>query len=123
MKFPAELKYSKQHLWVKMDGDVAVVGITDFAQNSLGDLVYFGLPETGDTVTAGESFGEVESVKSNSELVSPVSGTITEVNEALMDAPDDVNLAPYRHWIIKVEDPSGLEDLLDAQDYQAFCEQ
>lgn len=123
MKFPAELKYSKQHLWVKMDGDVAVVGITDFAQNSLGDLVYFGLPETGDTVTAGESFGEVESVKANSELVSPVSGTITEVNEALMDAPDDVNLAPYRHWIIKVEDPSGLEDLLDAQDYQAFCEQ
>ena len=123
MKFPAELKYSKQHLWVKMDGDVAVVGITDFAQNSLGDLVYFGLPETGDTVTAGESFGEVESVKANSELASPVSGTITEVNEALMDAPDDVNLAPYRHWIIKVEDPSGLEDLLDAQDYQAFCEQ
>ena len=123
MIFPAELKYSKQHLWVKMDGDVAVVGITDFAQNSLGDLVYFGLPETGDTVTAGESFGEVESVKANSELVSPVSGTITEVNEALMDAPDDVNLAPYRHWIIKVEDPSGLEDLLDAQDYQAFCEQ
>ena len=123
MKFPAELKYSKQHLWVKMDGDVAVVGITDFAQNSLGDLVYFGLPETGDTVTAGESFGEVESVKANSELVSPVSGTIAEVNEALMDAPDDVNLAPYRHWIIKVEDPSGLEDLLDAQDYQAFCEQ
>ena len=123
MKFPAELKYSKQHLWVKMDGDVAVVGITDFAQNSLGDLVYFGLPETGDTVTAGESFGEVESVKANCELVSPVSGTITEVNEALMDAPDDVNLAPYRHWIIKVEDPSGLEDLLDAQDYQAFCEQ
>ena len=65
----------------------------------------------------------MESVKANSELVSPVSGTITEVNEALMDAPDDVNLAPYRHWIIKVEDPSGLEDLLDAQDYQAFCEQ
>ena len=123
MKYPAELKYSKQHLWVKMDGDVAVVGITDFAQDSLGDLVYFGLPETGDTVTAGEAFGEVESVKTNSELVSPVSGTVSEVNEALMDAPDDVNMAPYRHWIIKVESPTGLENLMDAQNYQAFCEQ
>lgn len=123
MNCPADLKYSKHHLWVKMDGEVAVVGISDFAQDSLGDVVFLGLPQEGDTVTAGESFGDVESVKASSELISPVSGSISAVNEDLADTPDDLNLAPYRHWIIKVEGVTGTEELMDAQAYQEFCAQ
>lgn len=122
MNFPAELKYSKQHLWVKMDGDVAVVGITDFAQDALGGIVFINLPQEGDAAAAGESFGDVESVKTSSELISPVSGTICGVNEDLADMPDDLNLGPYRHWIIKVSQVSGTQELLDADAYRAFCE-
>ena len=88
MNFPAELKYSKSHEWVKMDGDVAVIGISDFAQDALGDVVFINLPAEGDSVTAGESFGDVESVKAVSDVICPVSGTICEVNEALADAPE-----------------------------------
>ena len=88
MKIPAELKYSNDHEWVRMDGDVAVVGVSDFAQDALGDLVFVNLPEVGDTVTAGEPFGDVESVKAVSDLLSPVSGIICEVNEELLDAAD-----------------------------------
>lgn len=121
MNFPAELKYSKQHLWVKMDGDVAVVGITDFAQDALGGIVFINLPQEGDAAAAGESFGDVESVKTSSELISPVSGTICDVNEDLVDMPDDLNLGPYRHWIIKVSQVSETQELLDADAYRAFC--
>ena len=102
MNFPAELKYSKSHEWVKMDGDVAVIGISDFAQDALGDVVFINLPAEGDSVTAGESFGDVESVKAVSDVVCPVSGTICEVNEALADAPETLNSDPYGAWIIKV---------------------
>lgn len=121
MNFPAELKYSKQHLWVKMDGDAAVVGITDFAQDALGSIVFINLPQEGDAAAAGESFGDVESVKTSSELISPVSGTICAVNEDLADMPDDLNLGPYRHWIIKVDQVSATQELLDADAYRAFC--
>ena len=110
MNFPAELKYSKSHEWVRMDGEIAVVGISDFAQDALGDAV-----------TAGESFGDVESVKAVSDIISPVSGTICAVNEALADAPETLNSDPYGAWIIKVEGIGGTEELLDAAAYEAHC--
>ena len=121
MNFPAELKYSKDHEWVKMDGDVAVIGISDFAQDALGDLVFINLPEVGDAVTAGEAFGDVESVKAVSDLMSPVSGTVAEINEELLDAPESLNSDPYGAWIIKVEGVGATEELLDAAAYEAFC--
>ena len=116
MNFPAELKYSKSHEWVRMDGEIAVVGISDFAQDALGDVVFINLPAEGDAVTAGESFGDVESVKAVSDIISPVSGTICAVNEALADAPETLNSDPYGAWIIKVEGIGGTEELLDAAD-------
>ena len=121
MNFPAELKYSKDHEWVKMEGDVAVIGISDFAQSELGDLVFINMPEVGDAVNEGEAFGDVESVKAVSDLMSPVSGTVAEINEDLLDAPENLNSDPYGAWIIKVEGVSGGEDLLDAAAYEAFC--
>ena len=122
MNFPAELKYSKSHEWVSMDGDVAVVGISDFAQDALGDVVFINLPEVGDDVTAGDPFGDIESVKAVSDLISPVSGTVCAVNEELLDAPELVNQDPYDAWIIKVDNISKEEDdMLDAEAYEAFC--
>ena len=121
MNYPAELKYSKSHEWVKMEGDVAVIGISDFAQNALGDVVFVNLPSVGDAVTAGAAFGDVESVKAVSDLVSPVSGEIVEVNEALADAPEALNSDPYGSWIIKVSGITDTEELLDADAYEAFC--
>ena len=121
MNFPAELKYSKDHEWVKMDGDVAVIGISDFAQSELGDLVVINMPEVGDSVTEGEAFGDVESVKAVSDLMSPVNGTVAEINEELLDSPELLNSDPYGAWIIKVEGASGGDDLLDAAAYEAFC--
>ena len=121
MNFPAELKYSKSHEWVKMDGDVAVIGISDFAQDALGDVVFINLPGEGDSVTAGEAFGDVESVKAVSDIISPVTGVICAVNEDLADAPENLNSAPYGAWIIKVENITGQEDLLDAAAYEALC--
>ena len=121
MNFPAELKYTKDHEWMVMEGDIAVVGISDFAQDALGDVVFINLPEVGDTVTAGESFGDVESVKAVSDLVSPVSGTIVAINEELVDAPEMLNSDPYGTWIIKVEGVTAQEELLDAAAYEAFC--
>ena len=118
MNFPAELKYSKSHEWVRMDGEIAVVGISDFAQDALGDVVFINLPTEGDAVTAGESFGDVESVKAVSDIISPVSGTICAVNEALADAPETLNSGA---WIIKVEGIVGTEELLDAAAYEAHC--
>jgi len=121
MNYPAELKYSKSHEWVKMEGDVAVIGITDFAQDALGDVVFVNLPSVGDAVTAGAAFGDVESVKAVSDLVSPVSGEIVEVNEALADEAEALNSDPYGSWIIKVSGITDTEELLDADAYEAFC--
>ena len=121
MNFPAELKYSKDHEWVKFEGDIAIIGISDFAQDALGDVVFVNLPGEGDEATAGEAFGDVESVKAVSDLVSPVSGTIIAVNEELADAPETLNSDPYGAWIIKVEGVTAQEELLDAAAYEAFC--
>ena len=122
MNFPAELKYSKDHEWLKMlDDTTALVGITDFAQSELGDLVFINLPQEGDAVNAGEPFGDVESVKAVSDLVCPVTGTICAVNEELADSPENLNSDPYGAWIIKVEGVAGQEELLDAAAYEAFC--
>ena len=121
MNYPVELKYTKDHEWLKMEGDIAVVGITDFAQDALGDVVFINLPEVGDTVTAGESFGDVESVKAVSDVNSPVTGVVLEINEELIDSPELLNEDPYGAWIIKVENVTGEEDLLTAAAYEAFC--
>lgn len=121
MNYPAELKYSKDHEWIKMEGDVAVIGISDFAQDALGDVVFVNLPQEGDAVNAGEPFGDVESVKAVSDLVCPVTGTICAVNEELADSPENLNSDPYGAWIIKVQGVSGQEELLDAAAYEAFC--
>jgi len=123
MNFPAELKYSKDHEWVKFEGDTVVIGISDFAQDALGDVVFVNLPGEGDEATAGAAFGDVESVKAVSDLVSPVSGTIVAVNEELADAPEMLNSDPYGAWIIKVEGVTASEELLDAAAYEAFCQQ
>lgn len=123
MNIPAELKYSNDHEWICMDGDVAVIGISDFAQNELGDLVFVNLPEVGDTVSAGDAFGDVESVKAVSDLLCPVSGTVCAINEELLDAPEKINEDPYGAWMIKVESPEVPDDLMDAAAYEAFCQE
>ena len=121
MNFPAELKYSKSHEWLKEEDGVSVIGISDFAQDALGDVVFVNLPEVGDDTAAGEAFGDVESVKAVSDLISPVSGTVCEVNEDLLDQPELLNEDPYGTWIIKVETVTDTEELLDAAAYVAFC--
>ena len=121
MAIPNELRYTKDHEWLKEEDGVAVIGITDFAQNALGDVVFINLPEAGDEVVAGESFGDVESVKAVSDLLSPVSGIVKAVNEELIDAPEMLNSDPYGAWIIKVEQVNDTEALLDADDYEAYC--
>ena len=121
MLFPAEMKYSKDHEWMKEEDGVAVIGISDFAQDALGDVVFVNLPAEGDTVTAGEAFGDVESVKAVSDLVSPVTGTVCAVNEELLDAPEKLNSDPYGAWLIKVENVEDSEELLDAAAYETFC--
>ena len=121
MNYPAELQYSRDHEWLRMDDGVAVIGISDFAQSELGDVVFVNLPEVGDEVTAGEPFGDVESVKAVSDLVCPVTGTVCEINEELLDAPEKLNEDPYGTWIIKVENVTDTEDLLSAEQYEAEC--
>lgn len=121
MLYPADLKYSKTHEWVDVVSSVATVGISDFAQDALGDVVFVNLPTIGDEVVAGESFGDVESVKAVSDLICPVSGIVCAVNEELDDAPENLNKDPYGSWIIKVRDITGEEELLDAAAYEAFC--
>ena len=123
MLFPTEMMYSKDHEWMKMEDGVAVIGISDFAQDALGDVVFVNLPGEGDAVTAGEAFGDVESVKAVSDLVSPVSGTVCAVNEELLDEPEQLNKAPYDAWLIKVENVGDTSELLDAAAYEAFCAQ
>jgi len=116
------LKYSESHEWVKVDGTVAFIGVSDFAQKEMGDITYVDMPEEGDDVLAGEEFGALESVKASSELISPVSGTVVAVNSELEDAPEKVNEDAYGAWIIKVEmsNPGELDKLLDAAGYKAL---
>ena len=123
-QFESGLYYSESHEYVRMDGDVALIGISDYAQHALGNIVYVDMPEVDDEVTAGEEFGAVESVKAASDLISPVSGTVIEVNEALEDEPELLNKDAFANWIIKVQlsDPSELEALMDAEAYKAHCE-
>ena len=121
MLYPTDLKYSKSHEWVKMEDGVAVIGISDFAQDALGDVVFVNLPGEGDDVTCGEAFGDVESVKAVSDLVWPVTGAVCAVNEELLDQPELLNKEPYDAWIIKVENITDTEELLDAAAYEAFC--
>lgn len=118
------LFYSESHEWVKVDGETAIIGISDHAQQAMGNIVYVDMPEEDDEVTANEDFGAVESVKAASDLISPVSGVIVEVNEALADAPELLNKDAYENWIIKVkmDDPEELKNLMDAAAYEKFCE-
>ena len=118
------LYYSESHEYVKVEGNVGYIGITDYAQHALGNVVYVDLPDVDDEVAAGEEFGAVESVKAASDIISPVSGTILEVNDALDDEPELLNKNPWENWIIKVElsDKSELDSLMDAKAYEAFCE-
>ena len=123
MNYPNELSYSRSHEWVKNENGVYTIGISDFAQQALGDVVFVNLPAEGDAVSAGEAFGDVESVKAVSDLVSPVSGSICGVNEELADAPELLNTDPYGAWIIKVENVCDTEELLSAADNEAFCKE
>ena len=117
------LYYSESHEYVRVEGEYGYVGITDYAQNALGNVVYVDMPDVDDEVTAGEEFGAVESVKAASDLISPVSGTVAEVNEVLDDQPELVNQDAYENWIIKVEmsDKAELDNLMDAKAYEEFC--
>ena len=126
MDFPKDLKYTKEHEWVRLEGNTATIGITDYAQDSLGDVVYVELPHEGGAVTKSEPFGVVESVKAVSDLYSPVSGSVAEVNDAIVDNPEVINEDPYGDaWMIKVEISSegDLKDLLSADEYQKFIEE
>jgi len=123
MNLPSELLYSKEHEWVRKEGSDVRIGITDFAQSELGDIVFVELPEVGDTIEVNEPFGSVESVKTVSELYAPVSGTVVEVNEDLEDNPEYVNESPYEQaWMIVVEpsDDAELDDLLSDKEYEAY---
>ena len=121
MTYPNELMYTKDHEWLKEEDGVSVIGISEFAQDALGDVVFVNLPQEGDEVVAGEAFGDVESVKAVSDLLSPVSGTVCAVNEELLDSPELLNSDPYGAWIIKVENVTDKEELMDAAAYEAFC--
>ena len=123
MEFPEELRYTEEHERVMVEEDLAVVGITDFAQDALGDVVFVELPEVGTTVEAGKAFGVVESVKAVSDIYAPISGTVEEVNDDLVDTPEIINTSPYEDgWMIKIRmsEPSDAEDLMDADAYQAL---
>jgi glycine cleavage system H protein len=122
MAYPSDLKYTKDHEWIRIAGDTAEVGITDYAQEQLGDVVYVDLPEVGRTITAGESFGSIESVKAVSELFAPMSGEVIAVNPALKDHPEAVNQQPHDTWMVKVRlsDAAAAETLLDSSGYEAL---
>ena len=122
MSYPANYRYTREHGWIALDGSMGTIGITDYAQSSLGDIVYVDLPKVGDPVAAGAVFGSVESVKAVSDLYAPVSGTVTAINEELNDSPEKINSAPHESWIIKVElsTPAEVDSLLAAAAYEAF---
>ncbi|MEW6624681.1 MAG: glycine cleavage system protein GcvH [Bacillota bacterium] len=124
--YPVELKYTKDHEWVKAEGNIVVVGITFHAQEAMGDVVFVELPEAGDSFDEGESFANIESVKAVSDCYAPVAGTVVEINEALLDSPELINSDPYGEgWMVKleIEDVSVLDDLLTAEQYQAFLKE
>ena len=114
------LLYTKDHEWVKEEGGEYVVGISDYAQSELGDLVFVNLPEEGDSVTKGESFSDVESVKAVSDVISPLTGVVSAINEAVLDAPESINSSPYEAWFVKVKDVTDKEELLSAEEYEEF---
>ena len=123
--YPEGLRYSKDHEWIRMDGDLGRIGITDYAQNQLGDVVFLELPEVGKTLAAGEQFGTVESVKAVSELFSPVAGEVVEVNTDLTSKPELANEDPHGEaWmlVVRLADPTSVESLMDAKGYEAFVE-
>jgi len=120
---PKELKYTKDHEWLHCEGDFAYVGISDFAQSELGDLVFVNLPEVDDEVVAGEAFGDVESVKAVSDVLSPVSGVVVEINEEILDDASLINSDPYGAWFIKVGNITATDDLLDADEYEKFTQE
>ncbi|MFZ0705312.1 MAG: glycine cleavage system protein GcvH [Candidatus Korobacteraceae bacterium] len=122
MAYPADYKYTKEHEWLKLDGTTGTIGITDYAQNSLGDIVFVELPKVGQQITAGQTFGSVESVKAVSDLFAPVSGTVTEINEALNTKPEQVNKDANGTWMIKItmKDSGETSQLLSANDYERF---
>lgn len=124
MSYPADLKYTKEHEWIRVDGGVGAIGITDFAQQQLGDVVYVELPEVGSTITSGQVFGTIESVKAVSELFAPVTGEVTEINTALKDRPDHVNSKPHETWMVKVKlsNAGELGSLMDAAAYEQLIQ-
>ncbi|MDO4923496.1 MAG: glycine cleavage system protein GcvH [Peptococcaceae bacterium] len=122
MEFREGLLYSEDHEWVLVEGDVALVGITDYAQSELGDLVFVNLPEEGDEMVAGEAFADVESVKAVSDVLSPVDGTVAEINEELLDSPEKINEGAFDAWFVKVSGFSGEGELMDAAAYKAYVE-
>ncbi len=126
MTAPQDRKYTKTHEWVMIDGETAVLGITDVAQNELGDITYLELPETGDTMTSGAPFGVVESVKAASDVYSPIDGEVVERNEEAIEAPELINQSPYdKAWLVKVKlsDPAQVNELLDSGAYDTFAEE
>ena len=122
MAYPTDLKYTKDHEWIRISGDTAEIGITDYAQQQLGDVVFVDLPDPGKTITAGESFGSIESVKAVSELFAPMSGEVLEVNPALKEHPEAVNSDPHATWMVRVKlsDASAADGLLDSAKYEAL---
>jgi glycine cleavage system H protein len=124
MSYPADLKYTKEHEWIRVEGNTGVIGITDFAQQQLGDVVYVELPELGSKMSAGQVFGTIESVKAVSELFAPVSGEVVETNGSLKDRPDHVNSKPHETWMVKVKltNSGELASLMDAGAYEALIE-
>jgi glycine cleavage system H protein len=122
MSYPDNYRYTKEHEWIQIEGNVGMVGITDYAQNSLGDIVFVDLPKVGDSIEAGKSFGSVESVKAVSDLFAPVSGKVTAVNDTLKDAPEKINSDANTTWMLKVQlsDPKQVDTLLSAADYEKF---
>jgi len=125
MSYPADLKYTKEHEWIKVDGSSATIGITDYAQESLGDIVFVDLPKPGSEITAGKTFGTVESVKAVSDLYAPASGTVKEVNGDLATAPEKINKEANSTWMVKVtlKNPDELKSLLSAADYEKFVKE
>jgi len=124
LMYPENLKYNKEHLWARIEGDIAYIGITDFAQQQLGDILFVEMPEVGDKVTMGESFGVIESAKTASDLICPLSGEVIEINEELDDEPEKVNGSPYEAWIIKIniKDANEIDELLNSAEYQGSLE-
>ncbi|MBQ7603427.1 MAG: glycine cleavage system protein GcvH [Clostridia bacterium] len=121
MNIKSELRYTRDHEWIADENGLCVIGISDYAQNAMGDIVFVNMPQVGDDVTAGESFGDLESVKAVSDMLCPVTGTVAEINEELLDSPEKLNEDPYGAWIIKVSGVTETDELLSAAEYEAFC--